>query len=31
MDDFCVKYIGKEHAMHLISILKKHYKVKEDW
>ncbi len=24
VDDFGVKYIGKEHAMHLISILKQH-------
>jgi hypothetical protein len=26
VDDFGVKYVGKEHAMHLISILKEHYK-----
>jgi hypothetical protein len=25
------KYISKEHVTHLISVLKKHYKVKEDW
>jgi hypothetical protein len=31
VDDFGVKYIGKEHIMHLISVLKAHYKVKEDW
>ncbi len=31
VDDFGVKYIGKEHAMHLISILKQHYKISEDW
>jgi hypothetical protein len=31
VDDFGVKYVGKEHAMHLISILKVHYKISEDW
>jgi hypothetical protein len=31
VDDFGVKYVGKEHAMHLISILKQHYKISEDW
>jgi hypothetical protein len=31
VDDFGVKYIGKEHAMHLIKILKEHYEVEEDW
>jgi hypothetical protein len=31
VNDFGVKYIGKEHAMHLISILKQHYKISEDW
>ncbi len=31
VDDFGVKYIGKEHVMHLISILKQHYKISEDW
>jgi hypothetical protein len=31
MDDFGVKHIGKQHVMHLINVLKKHYKVKEDW
>jgi hypothetical protein len=30
VDDFGVKYIGKEHAMHLIKMLKEHYEVKED-
>jgi hypothetical protein len=30
LDNFGVKYIRKEHDTHLISILKKHYKVKED-
>jgi hypothetical protein len=31
VDNFGIKYIGKDHAMHLILILKEHYKVKEDW
>jgi hypothetical protein len=31
VNDFRVKYIGKEHAMHLISILKQDYKISEDW
>jgi hypothetical protein len=31
VDDFGVKYVGKEHAMHLISILKEHYEISEDW
>jgi hypothetical protein len=31
MDDFNIKYIGKEHPMHLIKTLKEYYKVEEDW
>jgi hypothetical protein len=31
VDDFGVKYIGKEHVMHLIKSLKEHYEVEEDW
>jgi hypothetical protein len=31
VDNFGVKYIGKEHVMHLIRELKEHYEVKEDW
>ncbi len=31
VDDFGVKYIGKDHAMHLIKSLKEHYEVEEDW
>ena len=30
VDDFGIKHIGKEHALHLISTLKKHYKIKVD-
>jgi hypothetical protein len=31
VDDIGVKYIGKEHFMHLIRVLKEHYEVEEDW
>ena len=31
VDDFGVKYIGKEHADHLIAVLKEFYVVTEDW
>ena len=31
VDDFGVKYVGKEHAEHLVNVLKEHYKVSEDW
>ncbi len=31
VDDFGVKYVGKEHADHLISCLKKDYKLTKDW
>ena len=31
VDDFGVKYVGKEHAMHLINILKQDYEISEDW
>ena len=31
MDDFGVKYVGKEHANHLISVPEEHYVVKKDW
>ncbi len=27
VNDFGVKYVGKEHLMHLISILKQHYEI----
>ena len=30
VDDFGIKYIGKEHFMHFIRVLKEHYKVEED-
>jgi hypothetical protein len=31
VNNFGVKYVGKEHADHLISCLKKDYKLTEDW
>jgi hypothetical protein len=31
VDDFGVKYIGKENADHLMQALRKHYEVEEDW
>ncbi len=31
VDDFGVKYVGKEHAQHLKTTLKEHYKLTCDW
>ena len=31
VDDFGVKYVNKEDAQHLISVLREHYEVAEDW
>jgi hypothetical protein len=31
VDDFGVKYLGKEHADHLVASLKMKYKLVEDW
>ncbi len=31
VDDFGVKYVGKEHVTHLIRILKEYYEILEDW
>ncbi len=31
VDDFGVKYVGREHAEHLIEVLQKHYKLTIDW
>jgi hypothetical protein len=30
VNNFGIKYVGQEHAMHLISILKEHYELSED-
>ena len=31
VDDFGVKYVGKEHADHLVKILEEFYVVEKDW
>jgi hypothetical protein len=31
VDDFGVKYVGEEHAQHLVNVLKGHYDITEDW
>ncbi len=31
VDDFGVKYVGKDNAQHLIDALRQHYEVEEDW
>jgi hypothetical protein len=31
VDDFGVKYVGQEHAIHLKQVLEEHYKVTTDW
>ena len=31
VDDFGVKYVGEEHANHLIAVLSEHYVVEKDW
>ena len=31
VDDFGVKYVGKEHVEHLIRCIKETYKLTEDW
>ena len=31
VDDFGVKYVGKDNAQHLIDALRQHYDVEEDW
>ena len=30
-DDFRVKYVGDNHAKHLIKVLEDHYTVTQDW
>ena len=31
VDDFGVEYMGKQHAEHLATILKKYHNITEDW
>ena len=31
VDDFGVKYVGDDHAKHLIKVLEEHYTVTQDW
>ena len=31
VDDFGVKYVGEEHAKHLVSVLEEHYDISTDW
>jgi hypothetical protein len=31
VDDFGIKYVGKELALHLLNILKEHYEIAVDW
>ena len=31
VDDFGVKYVGKQHVEHLIKALKEHYEISQDW
>ena len=31
VDDFSVKYVGKKHADHLVSVIKENYEVTTDW
>ncbi|KAL7481408.1 hypothetical protein ACHAW6_007088, partial [Cyclotella cf. meneghiniana] len=31
IDDFGIKYVGKEYPQHLLTVLQEHYKVTTDW
>ena len=31
VNDFGVKYVGRKHADHLLSVLNQHYEMSEDW
>ena len=31
VDDFFVEYVGREHAEHLVNVLKKYHTISEDW
>ena len=31
VDDFGVEYVGEEHTLHLVSILKRYHEISQDW
>ena len=31
VDDFGIKYVGKQHAEHLMAVLQEHYKISSGW
>ena len=31
VDNFGIKYVGKEHADHVVRVLKENYEISEDW
>ena len=31
VDDFGIKYVGKQHALHLLNILEQNYEITTDW
>ena len=31
MDDFGVEYVGEEHALHLVSVLKRYHEISQYW
>ena len=31
VDDFGIKYVGKQHALHLLKILDQQYEITADW
>ena len=31
VDDYGVKYVGKENSDHLVRVLKQNYDIREDW
>ena len=31
VDDFGIEYVGKQHALHLLNILKQNYEITTDW
>jgi hypothetical protein len=31
VDDFGIKYVGKQHAQHLFTSLRENFKITDDW